>query len=193
MPIAAAPDAWPTGPRGRALALGVTLVMVALAWALIAQPLIAWHAELGQAVENRSAVARRMEAIAGSLPELRRRSEDVASLGPTGALMEGGTDALAGAALQARLRDIAAQVELQFDSAEILAAEQAGGLRRIGVRISTITPWPVLARLLGELDAASPRLLVDDVQLQASVSVTGGVTRPLTATFTVFGFRAATP
>jgi general secretion pathway protein M len=166
---------------------------VALAWALIAQPLIAWHAELVQAVENRSAVARRMEAVAGSLPDLRRRSEEVASRGPTTALLEGGTDALAGAALQARLRDIATRLQLQFDSAEILSAEEAGGLRRIGVRISTITPWPVLARLLRELDAASPRLLVDDVQLQASVSLAGGVTRPLTASFTVFGFRAATP
>lgn len=193
MPIVAAPDAWPTGPRGRALAMGITLVTVALAWALIAQPLIAWHAELVQAVENRSAVARRMEAVAGSLPDLRRRSEEVASRGPTTALLEGGTDALAGAALQARLRDIATRLQLQFDSAEILSAEEAGGLRRIGVRISTITPWPVLARLLRELDAASPRLLVDDVQLQASVSLAGGVTRPLTASFTVFGFRAATP
>ena len=191
--MATAPDAWPTGPRGRALAFGITLAMVALAWVLVAQPLIAWHADLGQAVENRGAVARRMEALAGSLPELRRRSEDAASRGPTAALMEGSTDALAGAALQARLRDIAARVQLQFDSAEILAAEEAGGLRRIGVRISTIVPWPVLAGLLRELDAASPRLLVDDVQLQASVSLAGGVSRPLTASFTVFAFRAATP
>ena len=193
MAILVALDTWPTGPRGRALALGITLMMVAFAWVLVAQPLIAGHADLRQAVENRGAVARRMETVAGSLPELRRRSEDAASRGPTAALLEGGTDALAGAALQARLRDIAARVQLQFDSAEILAAEEAGGLRRIGVRISTIVPWPVLVGLLRELDAASPRLLVDDVQLQASVSLAAGVSRPLTVSFTVFAFRAATP
>jgi general secretion pathway protein M len=187
------PDAWPTGRKGRSLALGITLVMAAIIWVLIAEPLLAWHVDLRQAVENRGAVARRMEAVAESLPELRVRSEEAAARGSAVALTEGSTDALAGAALQARLRDFAARSQLQLNSTETLAAEDAGGIRRIGVRISTIAPWPVLVRLLRELDEASPRLLVDDLQLQASVSLAAGSAGPLTASFTVLAFRAATP
>jgi general secretion pathway protein M len=193
MAVVPTPADWPVGRRGRALALLLTLLVLAAAWMLIAQPVIDWHAGLTQAVENRGAVARRLEAVAETLPALRQQVEQVVAGAPPTVLIEGSTDALAGAALQARLRDFAARAQLELSSAETLPAEDAGSVRRIGVRISAVAPWPVLVRLLRDLDESTPRLLVDDVQLQAAVSLGGGPARPLNATLTVLAFRAATP
>lgn len=182
----------PSGVRGRLLALGVGLLLLALGWVAVAEPLIGWHASLAQAVENRGAVARRMQVVAASLPAQRRQAETAAAdTQVTSSLLEGDTDALAGAALQARLRELASGAQVSLTSAESLPAEAVGGLRRIGVRVSATAEWPVLIGLLQALDRATPRMLVDDLQLQKTVVVSGSVARPLGVTLTVLAFRAA--
>lgn len=183
----------PEGPRGRLLALGLTLLLIVAAWLVVAEPLLAWHGQLTQDVANRGTVRQRMAAIAESLPELRRQMATGGAAPAATALLEGTTDALAGAALQARVRELATLSEVSLTSVETLAAEASGSYRRIGVRISTTCSWPLLIRLLQELEQAGPAMLVDDVQLQAALSLAGAVTRPLTVTLTVLAFRAATP
>ncbi len=183
--------ALPTGPRGRLLALGIALLLAAAVWAVLVDPLLGWHARLVGAVENRGAVARRMAAVAETLPELRRQAAAGAEQPVAAALLEGATDALAGAALQVRVRELAAQAEASLTSSETLPAEAAGGFRRIGVRVSVTGTWPVLVRLLREVGQASPGMLVDDVQMQAAPSLVSGAARPLAVTLTVLAFRAA--
>lgn len=185
----------PTGPRGRLLAVGVTLLALALVWAAVVDPLLGWHASLREAVANRGAVAARMVAVADRLPELRRQAQAETGGAPAAAaLLEGSTDALAGAALQVRVRELASQSGASLASVESLPAEAAGAYRRIGVRITATDTWPVLVRLLQALDEASPRMLVDDLNLQAALSLAGATTtRPLSTTLTVFAFRAGTP
>ena len=183
----------PTGRRGQMLALGLTALLLAAFWIAVAQPLLGWHAALGEAVRNRGAVARRMAVVAQELPELRRQA---AAMAPTGtnseALLDGATDALASAGLQVRVRDLASQAGISLASTETLPAEAAGGFRRIGVRIAATEPWPKVMALLQALDQANPRMLVDDLQLQSAPSLVGTTTYPLNLTLTVFAFRAAT-
>lgn len=186
--------ALPTGRRGQIVALGVTVLMAMVVWLGVLQPLLTWHDNLTQAADNREAVLQRMTALVETLPELRRQAEAEAEAPTTASLLAGASDALAGAALQTRVRELAAQSDASLTSTETLPAEAAGGFRRIAVRISTSVVWPVLVRLLDGLSQASPRMLVDDVQLRAGVAAVGGdATVPLTVTLTVFAFRAATP
>lgn len=193
-------SALPTGARGRWLALGITMLAAALIWSAVIGPLVAWQASLITAGENRGAIARRMAALVETLPELRRQAGAPESQGRGGglggqpdlaALLDGRTDALAGAALQVRLRELASQTGVSLASAETLPAEAVGGFRRISVRIAATGAWPVLVRLLEALDQASPRMLVDDVQLQSALSLGTETTRPLTVTLTVLAFRPA--
>ena len=127
--------ALPDGPRGRLLAVGLTLILLALAWVGVAEPLIGWHGSLAAAAENRGAVARRMEAVAETLPQLRAAATapETRAAAP---LLEGATDALAGAALQARLRELAAEAQISLTSTETLPATDEAALRRIGLRIA---------------------------------------------------------
>ncbi len=185
--------ALPAGRRGQALALGVTALMAMVLWLGVIQPLLAWHDDLAQATLNRGAVLQRMTALVETLPALRRQAEEAGEAPAAAALLSGATDALAGAALQTRVRELATQSDVSLTSTETLPAEAAGGFRRIAVRISTAAPWPVLVRLLDGLAQASPRMLVDDVQLRAGVVVGGGPNVPLNVTLTVFAFRSGTP
>ena len=185
----------PTGPRGSLLAAGVTLLALALVWAAALDPLLGWRSALSEATANRGAVAARMAGVVETLPELRRQAQaETGGVPAAAALLEGSTDALAGAALQVRVRELATRLGVSLASVETLPAEGAGAFRRIGVRIAATEAWPILVGLLQAIEEASPRMLVDELQLQAALSITGATaTRPLSATLTVFAFRTGTP
>ena len=184
--------ALPTGPRGRLLALGLTAMAAAVLWLGVIEPALAWHAERAELVERRGALVRRMEALSDTLPALRARVAVATSGTAATTLLEGGSDAVVGAALQARVQDLAAGAGATLASAEGLPVEQLGGYRRIALRVTLTAPWPALVALLGALDAASPRMLVDDLQLRPAPAMQA-TDRPLGATLTVLTFRAAEP
>ncbi len=80
-----------------------------------------------------------------------------------------------------------------FNPARSLPGEAAGAWRRIGVRVAVNAPWPAVVRLLQAIGAASPRMLVDDLQLRAPPLLLRTGPRPMDAGFTVYAFRAETP
>lgn len=169
----------------------MALLLAGAVWAAVVEPLLDWHARLASAALNRGAVAERMAAVADTLPELRHQAAAGAGQPITTTLLEGATDALAGAALQVRVRELATQAGASLTSSETLPAEAAGAFRRIGVRVAVTGAWPVLVRLLRDLEQASPGMLVDDLQVQAAASLATVAARPLIATLTVLAFRAA--
>jgi general secretion pathway protein M len=108
-------------------------------------------------------------------------------------LLDGATDAVAAAALQQRVQDMATRAGATLTSAETLPATQTGAYRRIGLHVSLNAPWAVLARLLAAVDQGTPRMLVDDLQLHGARLVARPADPALDAGFTVFAFRAAAP
>ncbi len=186
----------PTGRRGRLLALGLTAAVLGSLWVGVAAPLLDWHVLRAEQLEARRALARRMAEIAETLPELRDQARFAAASGraPGEATLDGASDAIAAAALQGRLQDMAARAGAPLTSAEALPGEPAGVWRRIGVRIAVNAPWPAVVRLLQAIgSAASPRMLVDDLQLRAPPLLLRTGPRPMDAGFTVFAFRAEAP
>lgn len=191
----------PTGRRGQALAAGLLLLVLAAAWIAVAAPLLAWHADRAEALEQRSALARRMAQVAGTLPDLQQHAAAVDAAGPVAATLLGGsTDAVAGATLQQLVQDMATQAGASLSSTEALPAETlaagvgttdtAAAYRRIGVRVALSAPWPVLVQLLRAVGQASPQMLVDELQIRGArqFGIPGDL--PLEASFIVLGFRS---
>ncbi|MBV9786341.1 MAG: general secretion pathway protein GspM [Acidisphaera sp.] len=182
--------ALPTGLRGRLLALGLTLALLGGLWVGVVAPLVAWHAERAEALAERGALARRMAVLAQTLPALERQQQATKASGPApSAVLSGATDAVAGAALQGQVQDMATTAGAALTSAETLPSEPAGAYRRIGLRVSINAQWPVLVRLLTAVEQATPRMLIDDVQLHSSVVLIRAAMLPLDATFTVYALR----
>jgi general secretion pathway protein M len=178
----------PDGVRGRVLAMALTLTAVAAIWAGCLQPLIDWHASRTETLEQRRLLLQRMIALAATLPELQRQSSS--DHAPAAALLEGQSDAIAGAALQGEVQQMAAQAGAELNSMEMLPGEQRQSYRRIGLRVTTTAPWPVLIELLRAIEQGSPRMLVDDLQLRAPPIELRSNSQPISAAFTTFAFRS---
>ena len=184
-------ESLPTGRRGQILAWALLLALLAAAWAAVGAPLLDWHAEREDALQQRATLARRMAQVAAGLPDLQRQAAAAAASGPVAAtLLDGSTDAVAGATLQQKIQDMAGRAGAALSSTETLPAETVASFRRIGVRVALSAPWGVLVQLLRAVEEASPQMLVDDLQIHSvrRIGIAGDV--PLEASFTVLGFRA---
>ena len=185
--------ALPEGARGRALALGIAAIVLASVWLAAGQPLLAAYADRADALERRAALATRMADVAASLPELQReaaaRSHDAP---PAAATLAGASDALAGAALQSLIEGMSNSAGGHLSSTEALPAEQVGAYRRVALRVAVDATWPVLVRLLQDIERATPRMFIDDLQIRAQPAAEKLREPPLDISFTVLAFRAAT-
>ena len=183
----------PTGRSGKILALGLALLVLAVAWAAAVRPLIGLHAERTEALAIQETLAYRMAGLVQTLPALRQQAAVAVDNGPpANAILQGTTDAVAGAALQQLVQDMAMQAGVSLASTEALAAEQVHAYRLIGVRIALTAPWPVLVQLLQAIERAKPTMIVDDLQLHGPRLQIDQDDSPLDASMTVLAFRAGT-
>ena len=187
----------PSGVAGRTLALGLTLLVLAALWLAAVQPVADWYSERADNLAQRTALAQRMTDLAASLPALAGQLTGATT--PTGnpvaagATLAGNSDAVAGAELQQRVQEMAARTGVSVTSTETLPAAAAGSYRRIALHLSVNATWPVLVALLQSVGQASPRMLIDDLQVRGSRLMAQAAEPPLEVSFTVFGFRADTP
>lgn len=179
----------PEGRRGRLLAVALLLTVLASAWSGIAAPLLDWHAERDDQIARRSRLAARMAQVAAELPALRRAASGTDSEAPAASL-QGASDSVAGAALQLRLQQIGVDAGAPLASTEVLPGEPLGAYRRIGVRVTVTAPWPAVVRLLETIGGNTPRLLVNDLQVQSTRGLSSDTDPLLNTGMVVFGFRA---
>ncbi len=180
----------PAGRNGQILALGLTLLLLAVLWIGVLSPLIDWYGDREEALRQQTALAARMQSLADSLPSVQREAEQAEASGPPPrTVFDGASDAVDGAALQGQIEQMARSAGVTLTSSEALPSEQAGAYRRIGVHLSLSAPWPVLVALLQAIAEATPRMLTDDLQLQGSPLLARATTLPLDASLTVYAFR----
>lgn len=180
--------ALPDGPRGRALAAGLTLALVGALWFGVAAPLIGWYHDRAEELSQRRLLLAHMQALVQTLPDLERQPGGAHAT--PAALLPGTTDALAAAAMQSAVQAMAAASGAELASMETLPAEARGGYRRIGLRVSLSASWPVLVELLHTAGQQQPRMLVDDLLFRAPPIQVREAAAPVSASFTLLAFRA---
>lgn len=184
-------DTLPSGRRGQLLAVGLTVVGLAILWVAIVSPLVVWYETRAQYLGDRRLVAARMARIAQTIPDLMRQAEALHVAAPAGhdIALEAPSDAVAGARLQQRMQDLATGAGITISSIETLPAQQQGGYRRISLRVTCSAALPVLVGLLQKLEVSSPRMLIDDLDLDASPDLNRPDGIAIGANFTVIAFR----
>jgi general secretion pathway protein M len=181
----------PEGRLGTLLAVAATLLVLAAIWLGAVTPVLGWYEGQADALTTARLEVAHMQALKDSLPALRREvAQSAAQSSGTDVLLDGGSDAIAGANLQATLNDLAAQAGTTLDSAEAVTAQPTGALRRIGVSVSVTATWPVLIAYLAAIDAARPRMVVDDLSVSTNSAPDVRQDVTLQANFTVSAFRA---
>jgi len=183
----------PTGWRGRALALAIAFLVLATFYTMAIAPALDLYAANETAAETRRALAARLNAMANELPALRAHVTQLrtAAAGNKQTLEEG-SNAVAAAALQGRIGEIATGAGVMIASSESLAAEAQDGYRRLGLRLVVNGSYDGLIRLLAGIEKATPPLIVDNLQIRGSQRrprAPADSVAPLDASFEVFGFR----
>jgi hypothetical protein len=183
----------PTGPMGRALALGLNSLLGAALWLGVIMPLIEWHDQRADTLGQMSALERRLDDLAASLPALKQQATALAE-GEAGqpGLLEGSSDSMASASLQELLQAMFMRAGVQLNSVETLPGEEAGAYRRIRLRVSFNASWPILAGLLRDVHLATPALLVDELQVQPALHRISTAPGTFDVTCAIFAFRSGT-
>ncbi len=180
------------GRSGAGLALGLLLLALLVTWLGVVSPLIGWYRARGEALAEQRSLAQHMEALAATLPALRAEAEHARGTIPEATLIFGDTDAVAAAALQGRIEEMARQEDARLASVAILPGEPAGSWRRIGLRIEVDAPFAVVVRLLQSLLNTTPVMTIDEVSLTAAAISVPGRPGTMDAEFTVYAFRRGT-
>lgn len=181
----------PTGRRGRILAVTLVFVVLAGVYLLVAAPLLDLYAERAGVLESRQNLLPRLQAAADELPGLRGQVEQLrAAAGSRKLTLEGASDAIAAAALQSRIEELAASVGATIGSTESLPAEARSDYRRIGLRYVLSGQYATLVRLLAKLEAATPPLVIDNLHIHGVLRRPGTpAATGLDAGLDVYGYR----
>ena len=116
----------PEGRRGQGLAAGLLIAVVGVVWIAVASPLMDWYAARAERLTEQRLMLAHMTQIVAALPALRAESGKPDADAPAAAaLLSGQTDAIAGAALQSTVQDIAASTGVTLVSAEGAAGRAA--------------------------------------------------------------------
>jgi type II secretory pathway component PulM len=187
----------PTGRKGQALALALTvLVLMLIFWGAVL-PMSDWYAAQAETLSQQEALATRMARIAATLPALRAQEAAAPAAAAPVALLQGETDAIAAANLQERLQALAAAAGTSLSSVEMLPVdrpsnEPAESDRAIRLRLMLNAPWATLIKFLDVIEAGPPLMLIDDLRLEG-VRLVLRDSPPLQASLTITGFRHPAP
>jgi hypothetical protein len=186
-------DAWLTGRRGQALAVGVGVLALALAWFGVVDPVRSWFGDRALLLEQRQALLQRMHQVAGTLPALRAASEAKPGQSDTAAaiMLPGTSDAVAAADLQERIQKMAAAAGANLTAIETLPPTPTGAWHKVSLRISLNAPWPVLMQLMQSIEQSPTRILIDDVHFHSATIVSRPTVLPVQASMVLYGFRPA--
>ena len=183
--------ALPTGRKGQLLALGLTILVLAVLWLGVVMPVIDWHGERADALVQKAALVQRMEALVATRAAVQEQAKAVAAGGAgETALLEGDSESVAGATLQELLQAMFMQAGVQLNSVETLPGDETGAYRRIRLRVSFNASWPVLMSLLKEFEVARPALLIDELSVQPALHRISTAPGTFDVTCAIFGIRA---
>lgn len=189
----------PEGIKGQMLALLFAALMAAVFYVLVVSPVLGFYGDKQELLDQRVALAQRYQTLAHQLPGLREADRKWRDQEGGELLLEGSSDALACAALQAALKGLVEEAGASLSSSEVLQPTTEGRFRRVGVRVAFSGDLKLVTAVLKGIQTSRPILAVGDFSLQTG---SGGSADPdreeaqteddgsLSVTLDVYGFRA---
>ena len=153
----------------RLLALAIAVSIPVLVWAALVQPVSAQYQAYQNEKANQTALLGKFQARASALPQLRRqRAElDERDTGSRG-LLTADTDAMAAAQLQAAVTKLIVRGGGRVASMQVLPPAMEGDLQRVRVSANLRAPMSGFYDLLYEIEAATPFMFVDTLNIRSA-------------------------
>lgn len=185
----------------------VLLLVLALVggYALLVEPLVVGNDEIVREIEDAREQVAHFERLAAMRPSLAAQLKQLDDQ-PTSQsyYLSGGTDALAAAGLQDRVNALVGANGGTLRSTQALPGVEEEGFRRITLRVQMTATTEALFETLYELEAATPILFVENLDIQsrmvrrATASANAGAVEPvaaplLTVAFDLSGYLPVEP
>lgn len=152
----------------RALALTILAVLLFGAYAALVRPALDSYVRDRQIIGEFQIALAHLKSTGRELPALQARVAELHRGGLRQAgYLAGENETLAAAALQERLKSLVLREGGQFKSAQILPVKPADKTRRLTVRGQMVLDLPALQHIVYELEASTPFLFVDNLDIRA--------------------------
>src|SRR5262245_15852798 len=178
----------------RAAALLLLVAVLAAAYVWIVEPVAAAYADTDAAIADSRELLARYDRLAAARPGLEAQLAAIEQKPDTAVFyLSGATDALAAAALQARVTSLIEGSGATLLSIQTLTSTEDRGLRRVAIRLQMTAETAPLVRVLYGLETGIPLLFVDNLELQSQAAVTldpdsGQASAPLVVGFDLYGY-----
>ncbi len=177
----------------RALALAILATCVALAWTLVAAPLIGLSRDRQADIAIASEQLRHLDALIARQPVLDRRAATLdARVAATGGFWSGPSAAVIAAGVQDRLRQVVAASGGRVESSADAGETAEHGFRKLTVRFAIRGPLATVQRALEAVAGATPALFVEHLVITAPADARDPAHPPmLDIDLTVSGYMQA--
>ena len=156
----------PTGARGRWVALGLLLILITLIYQLTLAPLWARYRALAPAIAEQQEQVSRYQRLAAQAPQLRERLQTLRNDARfNDYLVPGNGSALAAAALQQRLQELAQAQQGRVLSTRVGKPLGDGDFEQVTINARLQIDLAGLQELLYSLETQSPYLFVRNLNI----------------------------
>jgi len=178
----------------RVAALALLAILGELTYAGAVLPLKAAYDETHARLAEQRELLQRYRAVASQRQDLRRQLDRLKRRqADSGLFISGKTDALAAAALQDRISDIAEDSGGDVRSMQSLEPKTENGLTRVGMDVQIVADIRALKDLLYEIETGRPLLFVRELEIRGRMQRTEDndtvITPDLLIKLSVAGFR----
>jgi general secretion pathway protein M len=179
------------GPAGRrAIFVGVNLLALALGYAVIVEPARRMIADGAEAIAQRRQTLARYEAVASHEEQIQEYARQVADINGRGELLDGDSEGVINANLQARLKSIAEAAQVAVRSIQMLPEKPFQGVTLVGARIEVSGAYENIHALARALEGAPPLMIITAATLRGQAIFWGAPAQgeqDMEAQFDVFG------
>ena len=159
----------------RLLALAIPVLLLGMVYAMLVRPSLAELSANSKAVSQLTDSLARYRQIAARGPELAQQADELRKTGAESeGYLPGESEAVAGAALQDRLKGLVARSGGQLGSIQILPAQQEGDARRITARGEMTLGTEGLRQVLYSIESDQPYLFIDSIDVRGAAGPAGG-------------------
>jgi general secretion pathway protein M len=151
----------------RLVALSLLLAVMAAAYVFVIDPLVVAYAETDDAIADTRVYLQHVERLGATRPALAKQMAQLDRRHRSqGYYLSGGTDALAAAALQDRLKQVIDANGGTLRSIQPLPGMDEQGFRRVTVRVQMTATTESLFRTVYMLEAGTPLVFIENIGIQ---------------------------
>ncbi len=175
----------------RGIFVGANLLALVIFYFLFIEPVRRFVAEGAEAVAERRQTLARYEAVVSHEEQIQDYARQVANINASGELIEGDSEGVINANLQARLKSIAEASRVTVKSIQMLPEKEFRGVTLVGARIQATGSYESIHELARAIEGAPPLLIITTAALRVLDPFWGGggnqVEQNIDVEFDVFG------